>query len=300
MRSSRVLALALGAAPLLVSAASPAPQDLPDSGLSAKNGAVDLPIAVPDDYRLVWSDEFDKPGLPDPAKWQYDTARNKQGWANHEKQYYSADRPENARVEDGKLIITARHETLDPDTVKDYGGQEYTSARLLTRGLEQWKYGFFEISARIACGRGTWPAIWMLGTKQDVSWPEIGEIDIMEHVGFDQGEIHGTIHTKAYNHVIGTQIGSQISVKDACSAFHKYQLWWTPKQILIGVDGHAYMRFANDGSGDTARWPFDDPEYLILNVAVGGDWGGQKGIDDSVFPSSMAVDYVRVWQQADR
>ncbi|WNO53272.1 glycoside hydrolase family 16 protein [Stakelama saccharophila] len=293
MTVRRAAALALGAVSLLADA--PAPQDASGSGLSAKNGRVDMPLERPADYRLVWSDEFDSPGLPDPAKWRYDTSRNKQGWYNHEKQYYSAGRPENARIADGKLILQARRERLDDDTPDDYGGQDYTSARLVTRGLAEWKYGFFEVSAKIPCGRGTWPAIWMLGTGGE-DWPAQGEIDIMEHVGFDPGVVHGTIHTKAYNHVAGTQIGSQVTLDDACTSFHRYQLDWSPQRILIGVDGRAYMRFANDGSGDHARWPFDRPEYLILNIAVGGDWGGKKGIDPDAFPARMMVDYVRIWQ----
>ena len=263
--------------------------------LAARNAAVDLPIAAPD-RAPDWADEFDAPGLPDPAKWSYDTAWNKQGWFNDEKQYYAANRPENARIEDGRLLITARREALSP--ASDYGGQHYTSARLLTKGLAEWTYGFVEVRAKLACGRGVWPAIWMLGSDENAGWPALGEIDIMEHVGWDQGVVHGTIHTKAYNHVMRTQVGAETKVPDACTAFHTYQLDWSPERILIGVEGHAYMRFANDGAHNPATWPFAQPQYLILNVAVGG-WGGQQGIDDTAFPATMAIDYVRVWQRGD-
>jgi beta-glucanase (GH16 family) len=286
-----VIRLAACAALLFAAAPVAAQQRAPS--LAARNAAVDVPMARPPDATLVWSDEFDRPGLPDPVKWHYETAFNKNGWFNGEKQYYAASRPENARVADGKLVITARHERLT--SASDYGGQDYSSARLTTKGTAAWTYGFVEVRAKLACGRGLWPAIWMLGQDDRLGWPAQGEIDIMEHVGWDQGVIHGTIHTKAYNHVAGTQIGSQTTVPDACAAYHLYQLGWTPQRILIGVDGHAYMRFDNDGSGDPARWPFDAPQYLILNLAIGG-WGGQQGIDDSAFPATMSVDYVRVWQ----
>jgi beta-glucanase (GH16 family) len=250
------------------------------------------PMTVPADYRQVWSDEFDKPGLPDPAKWRYDTSRNKEGWYNEELQYYAAARPENVRVENGHLILEARKERLSDKP--DFGGQDYSSGKIVTQGLADWKYGFIEVRAKLACGRGVWPAIWMLSSDGTGGWPEMGEIDIMEHVGWDPGRVHGTIHTKAYNHVIGTQKGSNTMVPDACDAFHTYQLDWTEDRLLIGIDGKAHMRFDNDHKGDRKTWPFGTPEYLILNVAIGG-WGGQKGIDAAAFPSKMEVDYVRVW-----
>nr|WP_269141387.1 glycoside hydrolase family 16 protein [Sphingomonas sp. IC-56] len=254
----------------------------------------DEPLVRPAAYRQVWSDEFDRPGLPDPAKWRYDTAYNKQGWFNEELQYYADARRENTRVEGGKLIIEARRERLSDRP--DFGGQDYASGKLVTRGIADWKYGFIEVRAKLPCGRGLWPAIWMLASDGNAGWPAMGEIDIMEHVGWDQGRVHGTIHTKAYNHSIGTQKGSNTTVPDACTAFHDYQLDWTPERILIGIDGHAHMRFDNDGKGDPKTWPFASPQYLILNVAVGG-WGGQKGIDPAALPARMEVDYVRVWQK---
>lgn len=250
-------------------------------------------LAVPKDYRLVWRDEFDRPGLPDPAKWRYDTARNKQGWYNNELQYYAADRRENTRVEGGVLVLEARRERLADKP--DFGGQDYASGKLVTQGIADWRYGFFEVRAKLACGRGVWPAIWMLSSDARGGWPEMGEIDIMEHVGWDPGRVHSTVHTKAYNHTINTQKGANTLVPDACTAFHRYQLDWTAERILVGIDGKVFMRFANDGSGERARWPFGAPHWLLLNVAVGG-WGGQQGIDPAAFPARMEVDYVRVWQ----
>ncbi len=254
----------------------------------------DEPMAVPAGYRQVWSDELDRPGLPDPAKWTWDTSRNKLGWHNEEKQYYAAKRLENVRVENGRLIIEARKERLSDKP--DFGGQDYASGKIITRGLADFTYGYIEVRAKLPCGRGIWPAIWMLASDDTPGWPAMGEIDIMEHVGWDPGRVHGTVHTKAYNHVANTQKGSSRMVPDACTAFHTYQLDWNADRILIGIDGRAHMRFDNDHKGDPATWPFATPEYLILNVAVGG-WGGQMGIDDAAFPAKMEVDYVRVWQK---
>jgi beta-glucanase (GH16 family) len=247
----------------------------------------------PAGWKLVWSDEFDDAsgsGLPDPANWRYDTARNKEGWYNSEQQYYANARPQNSRVQGGRLIIEARRERLTE--AADYGGQPYTSARLTTNGVKAWTYGFFETRAKLPCGLGTWPAIWMLGTSG--TWPQLGEIDIMEHVGRKQGEVLGTVHTGAYNHVIHTQKGGAVQVPDVCNAFHNYQLTWTADKIDIGVDGKVYFTFENPRNGDKAQWPFDAPQYLLLNLAMGGQLGGP--VDDKILPVQMEVDYVRVYQ----
>jgi len=246
---------------------------------------------VPDGWKLVWADEFNEDGLPDPAKWDFDTSRNQLGWYNNEKQYYTRNRPENARVAGGKLIIAALKEKLA--TAADYGGQSYTSARMLTRGKRDWTYGFFEIRAKLPCGLGTWPAIWMLGQSGD--WPMLGEIDIMEHVGKKKGEVLGTVHTAAFNHTIGTQKGAATMVPDACDAFHNYQLKWDVDQIVIGVDNKYFFQFVNPKDGDLRKWPFSAPQYLLLNLAIGGDLGGP--VDDAIFPVQMEVDYVRVYQE---
>ncbi len=248
------------------------------------------PPEGPPGHRLVWADEFGRDGLPDPAKWTYDTHANRTGWYNNERQYYAAARLENGRVENGRLIVEARRERLDG--AADWGGQNYTSARMLSR--EGWTYGVFEARAKLPCGRGTWPAIWMLPVDLQ-AWPGDGEIDIMEHVGHRPGVVHGTVHTGAYNHVAGTQRGAEIAIPDACDAFHVYQVRWTPEAMVFALDGEPYFTFPNEGSGRDA-WPFDRPFQLILNVAVGGDWGGAEGVDDAAFPQRMEVDWVRVWQ----
>lgn len=253
---------------------------------------IDEPMAMPAGYRLVWADEFDTGALPDRARWAYDTDRNAEGWHNHEQQYYAAERRENARIENGALIIEAHRERLE--SAADFGGQDYTSARLVTDGVASWTYGFFEIRAKLPCGRGTWPAIWTLGQQLEHGWPHDGEIDIMEHVGRNAGVVHGTVHTGAYNHVRRNSRSATTRVETACDDFHRYQLLWLPDRITIGVDDRAYYQYGRERNSGRAAWPFDRPQYLLLNIAIGGDWGGP--IDDSIFPARMEVDYVRVYQ----
>ncbi len=246
-------------------------------------------------WTLAWSDEFDSNGLPDAGKWDYDTERNRVGWFNNELQYYARGRLQNTRVEGGRLLITARKETLA--SAPDYGGQQYTSARLITRGKTSWTYGFFEVRAKLPCGRGTWPAIWMLGTGG--RWPDDGEIDILEQTGQDKARVLGTVHTRAWNYsngTLGVGQGASTALPDACTAFHNYQLTWTAEHIRIGVDGVQYFEFANPRNGDTTRWPFDNPQYLILNLAIGGDLGG--AVDPGFTEQRMEVDHVRVYRRS--
>lgn len=250
-------------------------------------------VAALPGWTLVWSDEFDVAGLPDPAKWDYDTDRNQVGWFNNELQYYARNRLENARVEGGRLIITARRENLT--TAPDYGGQNYTSARLVTRGRADWTYGFIEVRAKLPCARGSWPAIWMLGSRG--SWPDDGEIDIMEQTGQNKGEVLGTIHTRAYNFfngTLGVGQGARTALADACTAFHNYQLTWTVERIQIGVDGRNYFEYTKVPGSGNDRWPFDNPQYLLLNIAVGGDLGG--AVDNTMLPAQMEIEHVRVYR----
>ncbi|WP_439559693.1 glycoside hydrolase family 16 protein [Dyadobacter sp.] len=239
-----------------------------------------------------WQDEFDKPGKPDPAKWSY--ALGDHGWGNNELQNYT-DKIENAKIEDGNLVITA---------IKEKSGKaEYSSARLVSKGKGDFLYGKIEVRAKLPKGRGTWPAIWMLYSENNYgnkSWPDNGEIDIMEHVGFDQDRVHGNIHTKAFNHVAKTNKGNNVIVENASEDFHIYSCEWTPASITILVDGKPYFNFPKESSYQWAEWPFDKPFHLILNIAAGGNWGGQKGVDDNVFPQKMLVDYVRVYPLVDK
>ncbi len=235
----------------------------------------------------TWSDEFDYQGLPDTKKWNYDVGGS--GWGNNELQYYTKENLKNARVENGKLIIEAIKENFDKNT--------YTSARLVTKGKGDFLYGRFEIKAKLPKGIGTWPAIWMLASEQNYSnkyWPDNGEIDIMEHVGYDPGKVHASVHTKAFNHVINTQKTANMMVNDFDTAFHEYRLDWTPQKIEMYIDSKLYFTFENTGKG-FAEFPFDKKFHLLLNLAVGGNWGGVKGVDESIFPQRMEVDYVRIY-----
>jgi beta-glucanase (GH16 family) len=260
--------------------------------LSANNYAVDEPMPA-HSAALQWSDEFDGTAL-DASKWSFDTSRNKAGWYNKELQYYAADRPENLRVGDGQLTIELRN---DPEAISrfpDWGGQQYSSAKIVTKDKAAFTTGFVEVSAKLPCARGTWPAIWML-PQAESRWPDGGEIDILEQVGSQPNVAHANLHTALFNHVKQTGRGAETPVPTACSAFHRYQLAWTPDAITAGVDGRAYMRVRNDQPGGRGAWPFDSPFYLILNLAMGGDWAGARGIDDAALPQRFDVDYVRVY-----
>lgn len=237
-------------------------------------------------WQLVWADEFDYTGLPDSTRWTYDVGGR--GWGNNELQYYTRNRLDNARVEDGRLIIEARREP--------YEGRDYTSARLITLGKETWNRGKIVVRAKLPSGRGTWPAIWMLGEDiRERGWPECGEIDIMEHVGYAPDSIYGTVHTESFNHVIGTQDSEGIVVPDCETAFHDYGVIWTADRIDFLVDDQVYHSFEKPPGATHAEWPFDTPHYLLLNLAVGGNWGGAMGVDTTIWPQRMEVDWVRIW-----
>ncbi|MDQ8181867.1 glycoside hydrolase family 16 protein [Pelagicoccus sp. SDUM812005] len=245
--------------------------------------------ASEEDWTLVWSDEFETDGLPDSQKWTYDVGGH--GWGNKELQYYTEAEAKNARVEDGILIIEAHKE--------NHEGSDYTSARLVTRETQSWTYGRFEIRARLPEGRGTWPAIWMLPVDWNLGsgkWPDVGELDIMEHVGYEVGTVHASAHSKAYQWQAGTQKTATVSVPDATEAFHTYSLEWDETEVKAFVDGELFFTFQNEGKG-WESWPYQRDYYLLLNVAVGGLWGAAKGIDEDRFPQRMEVDYVRVYQK---
>lgn len=236
-----------------------------------------------------WADEFDKDGAPDAAKWGYDVGGN--GWGNNELQYYN-NSTNNAVVTNGKLVITARKETM--------GGRHYTSARMVSRTKGDFLYGRIELSAKLPAGVGTWPAIWMLPTDWSYGdWPKSGEIDIMEHVGYDSNRVHFSVHTEAFNHSIGTQKTATRVIETAMSAFHTYRVDWTPYAVRGYFDGTLAFTFVNDGKGYT-HWPFDKRFHVLLNIAVGGNWGGVKGVNDDVFPASMEIDYIRFYKMQEK
>lgn len=248
-------------------------------------------VATKAGKRLVWSDEFNYSGQPDTSKWGYDLGDGcpkNCGWGNNELEWYTADRRENARVENGNLVIEARREKT--------GSRDYSSARMVTKNRGDWKYGRIEVRAKLPNGRGIWPAIWMLSTGWEYGgWPESGEIDIMENVGYEPDSVFGTVHTKRFNHVIGTQVSGAVFSKTLASEFHTYGLEWNAEKMDFMFDGQVFHTFKNIHEGPNA-WPFDRDFHLILNVAVGGNWGGKKGVDASSFPQKMLVDWVRVYQ----
>jgi len=248
--------------------------------------------ATLDGRTLLWNDEFNSDGLPDSGKWSYDTERNPMGWYNNELQYYASGRLQNSSVSSGVLSITAIRERLS--ALPDYGNQNFSSARLITRGKFSFTYGFVEVSAKLPCSIGTWPAIWMLGASPG-NWPDIGEIDILEQMGFSTAEkqtVLATLHMASG--FGGNGITASKALPDACTAFHKYQLTWTPNKISLGVDGHIYNTYDKPGNANNSNWPFDKPQYLLLNLAIGGDLGG--AVPSGFQTDRMEVEYVRVYQ----
>lgn len=243
-------------------------------------------IASTQCYELVWSDEFDGTAI-DATKWSFQTGAG--GWGNNELQYYT-DRSDNATVSNGKLQIIAKEE--------NYMGANYTSARMRTINKGDWRYGRFEASIKLPGTQGIWPAFWMLPTENVYgTWPNSGEMDIMEHIGSFPERVFGTVHTEAFNHTNGTQQGSHYDSADVETTFHTYALEWTPNQVDVYLDEINYFTFTNSGNGPD-EWPFDQFFHLIFNVAVGGSWPGSPD-GTTVFPQTMEVDYVRVYQQLD-
>ncbi|PKK91581.1 MAG: glycoside hydrolase [Tenericutes bacterium HGW-Tenericutes-6] len=238
-------------------------------------------------YKLLWEDTFNYQGLPNPDLWTLETGGH--GFGNNEAQYYT-DRIENAMVKDGVLHIIARKE--------DYLNRHYTSAKVTTKHKNHIKYGSIRIMAKMPKGNGTWPALWFLGENMDqVGWPMCGEIDLLEHVGHNPNQIHFSLHSKKRNFGIGTQLTHVIKVERATELFHEYRMDWDEKSISFYVDGTHHVTFTKNKKETVETWPFDAPFYLILNVALGGIWGGI--IDDTIFPTEMHIKYVKVYERSD-
>lgn len=251
-----------------------------------------MPADPPEGYELVWADEFDGDEI-DTTKWTYDIGG--WGWGNGEAQYYS-DRPENARVEQGLLVIEARQEQFE--------GKYYTSARMLTQGLGEFQYGVFEARIKVPEGAGTWPAFWMLGADFsrdddnpiDSNWPDVGEIDIMEHIGREPNLVFGTVHGPGY---AGAGSLGKWNPQDEPIAgeFHTYAVEWDETGIRWFYDGEEYWFIGPEGVGER-EWVFDAPFFMILNLALGGNLPGPIALDLE-FPIYMYVDHVRVYQRVD-
>ena len=243
----------------------------------------DVTITIKINSTLLWYDEFNGTGAPDASKWGYDIGNS--GWGNNELQYYT-NRTSNVIVEGGFLKITAKKES--------YQGAEYTSTRLLTKGKFSFTYGKVEVRAKLPSGRGTWPAIWMLGDNiTTVNWPACGEIDIMEYVGYQPNVVHSAIHTTSSS---GNTVNHKsYDLTTAEEEFHVYGIEWTSTEIRFYVDETLHYTY-KPATYNEATWPFTKNQFLILNLAVGGNWGGSQGIDDSIFPQQFIIDYVRVYQ----
>lgn len=242
-------------------------------------------------WTLAWSDEFDKPGLPDAKKWTYETGfvRNK------ELQYYTQARPENARVEGGSLVIEGRKEEYQGPDGK---AAHYTAASVTTEGLFETTYGRVEVRARLPRGRGQWPAIWMLGTNREkIGWPKCGEIDIMEFVGHEPEKVFATVHWFGYEKGKHASLGGNLPKQKPSDDFHVYAVEWFADRMDFYYDETLYFTYPIERAGTGEQNPFRKPHYLLMNLAVGGAWGGQKGIDDSVFPQQYVIDYVRAYKK---
>jgi beta-glucanase (GH16 family) len=228
---------------------------------------------------LLWSDEFDTPGSPDASKWGYDIGTGSGGWGNNELEYYTS-RPDNVIVSNGTLKIIAKKES--------YSGSAYTSARLLTNKLFSFQYGKIEVRAKLPAGAGTWPGIWMLGSNfATAGWPACGEIDIMEQNGNSKNTIYGTMHYPTQKNPNGD--GGTTTVSTASSDFHRYAAIWSATSIQILVDDVVYYTLSNNSS-----IPFNQNFFIILNLAMGGNFGGT--VDPALTTDQMEIDYVRVYR----
>jgi beta-glucanase (GH16 family) len=247
------------------------------SGGQTVTKTTNLTVAVA--LKLAWSDEFDKDGSPDPANWGFDLGTGSGGWGNNELENYT-NRQANAIISNGTLKIIAQKES--------YNGSAYTSARMLSYNLYNFQYGKIEVRAKLPASTGTWPAIWMLGNNlSSVGWPACGEIDIMEQSGSQKSTIYGTMHYPTEAGQYGD--GSTTTIPDASTAFHVYSALWTPSYIRLSIDGTDYYSLSN-----YAGLPFNQPFFIILNVAMGGNFGG--AVDPAFTTDSMVVDYVRVYK----
>ncbi len=239
--------------------------------------------ADPEYNNLVWADEFDTDGSPDENKWTYDIGTGSNGWGNNESQYYT-DRTDNVIVADGVLKIIAKKE--------NYTGASYTSTRLKTQGKYDFTYGRVDIKAKLPSGGGTWPALWMLGSSiTSVGWPACGEIDIMEYVGNNPGHIQSALHTTSSS---GNTVNfRKTEIENENDTYHIYSMIWSEDQISFLLDGERYYTYA-PFIKNSSNWPFDANQFLIMNIAMGGNLGGN--IDGSFTETEMVIDYVRIYQ----
>ena len=260
--------------------------------------AEESPYYAPEGYQLVWQDEFDgnygyapnENGVPrtelNPDYWTHEVKNA--GWVNHELQNYV-----NHKTPEGKLVTELRNGKLRITALKENG--KVYSGRVYAKVREGWTYGYIEASIKLPKGKGTWPAFWMMPVNFRF-WPADGEIDIMEEVGYHPDYVSSSLHANAHVHSNGTQVTNEMKCAGAEGDFHTYAILWTAKNITTYVDGQVQLSYDNRGLGRD-DWPYDDPFYVIFNLAWGGDWGGAQGVDESALPVTMEVDYVRVFQK---
>ncbi|MCG9895574.1 MAG: glycoside hydrolase family 16 protein [Fimbriimonadaceae bacterium] len=243
---------------------------------------------------LVWADEFNRDGSPNWTKWQAEVGKIR----NNELQDYTDKKSENVRIENGRLIIEARNES--PASVTKPEEARITSASIETK--ETFTHVYVEVRAKVPTGRGTWPAIWMLGDsirkprgEGFITWPDCGELDIMEYVGYEPEMFYSNVHVKNYNHMLGNGKGGSIRIPRAWENFHVFAMDWRKDAVDFFVNGTKIQTYAKE-SADKGVWPFDDPQYLKLNLAIGGAWGGSRGVDLAILPARFEVDYVRIYK----
>ncbi len=235
--------------------------------------------------KLIFEEHFNVDGAPNPTLWNVEVAGH--GFGNNELQYYT-NREKNIYVKDSILHIIANRE--------NYENRSYTSAKMTTLGNQSFQYGRFEISMKLPKGKGTWPAFWFLGenVSRGVRWPLCGEIDLMEHVGKDENNVHFSLHSQNYNHKIGNNPHYHQYVDGITKDFHLYQMDWTKDGFIFYVDGIETARILKGDKNSIEDWPFDAPFYMIINLAIGGFWGGD--VDDQMFPVEFLVDYIKVYE----
>ena len=241
---------------------------------------------APDGYSLVWQDEFDKGTELNADDWTHEVKNA--GWVNHELQTYV-----NRMTPDGSFVTEVKNGKLRITCLKENG--KIYSGRVYAKVKEGWTYGYIEASIKLPKGKGTWPAFWMMPVNFR-SWPADGEIDIMEEVGYHPDYVSSSLHANAHVHTNNTQVTHEMKCDGAEGEFHTYAILWTAKNITTYVDGKVQLSYDNKGKGRD-DWPYDDPFYIIFNLAWGGDWGGSQGVDESALPATMEVEYIRVFQK---
>ena len=241
---------------------------------------------APEGYSLVWQDEFDKGSELNANDWTHEVKNS--GWVNNELQNYV-----NHKTPEGRLVTQIKNGALHITALKENG--KVYSGRVYAKVKEGWKYGYIEASIKLPKGKGTWPAFWMMPVNFR-SWPADGEIDIMEEVGYHPDYVSSSLHATDHVHSNGTQVTHEMKCAGAEGEFHTYAILWTAQNITTYVDGKVQLSYDNKGKG-RSDWPYEDPFYVIFNLAWGGDWGGAQGVDESALPATMEVDYIRVFQK---